>query len=185
MSFTRSIAVALALVAATIGPAIAQAGAASAPAAYRQLSWEELVPAGWDPAKEFREMNLGVMSDADPRAMDMLRRMREVWDKAPTNPALNGQAVRIPGYVVPLEETKGGMKEFLLVPYFGACIHTPPPPANQIVHVTSSRARKGMQSMDTVWVSGKLKAAPSDTVMGISGYRMEAVVIEPYVEKGR
>ena len=184
MSFIRSIA--LGLLVAASSAAFAQAGgAASAVAGYRELPWDELVPAGWDPAKEFREMDLGVMSDADPRAMDMLRRMREVWDKAPTNPALNGAAVRIPGYVVPLEETKAGMKEFLLVPYFGACIHTPPPPANQIVHVVMPRARKGMQSMDTVWVSGKLKTAASDTAMGVSGYRMEAVTVEPYVEKRR
>src|SRR5690606_18432104 len=48
---------------------------------------------------------------------------------------LNGVEVRIPGFMVPLEDTETRVTEFLLVPYFGACIHTPPPPPNQMVHV--------------------------------------------------
>ena len=74
----------------------------------------------------------------------MMRQMRELWDNAPTNPKMDGARVRLPGYVVPLEEVKGELKEFLLVPYFGACIHSPPPPANQIVHVTSQHAAEGL-----------------------------------------
>ena len=50
--------------------------------------------------------------------------------------SLNGQYVKLPGYVVPLESDAGGLlSEFLLVPYYGACIHVPPPPSNQIVYV--------------------------------------------------
>ena len=71
--------------------------------------------------------------------------------------------MRLPGYVVPLEEVKGELKEFLLVPYFGACIHSPPPPANQIVHVTSRTPLKGWRTMDAVWVNGTLKAARSES----------------------
>jgi uncharacterized protein len=62
---------------------------------------------------------------SDPRANALLKRIREVWDNAPTNIAMEGAAVRIPGDLVPLEDIKAGMKEFLLVPYFGACIHSP------------------------------------------------------------
>jgi hypothetical protein len=152
------------------------------PQAYRTVNWDELVPKDWDPLKKFREANLGIMSDSDPRAMEMLRRMRETWDNAPTNNAMDDQPIRIPGYVVPLEETKAGMREFLLVPYFGACIHTPPPPANQIIHVKPLQPSKGLHMMDAVWVSGRLKTLRSDTSMGASGYRMDAVAIEPYVE---
>ena len=95
---------------------------------------------------------------------------------------MDGASVRIPGYLVPLEENKAGLKEFLLVPYFGACIHTPPPPANQIIHVKTDKPAKGFRSMDTVWISGTLKTLRSDSYMGASGYRMDAVVVEPYVE---
>jgi hypothetical protein len=87
----------------------------------------------------------------------------------------------LPGYVVPLEESAQGMKEFLLVPYFGACIHTPPPPANQIVHVFSAKPVEGFHSMDTVWVVGTLKTERAESDMGRSGYRIDAIAVERYV----
>ena len=51
------------------------------------------------------------------------------------NQEIDGAHVRIPGYLLPLELENDEATEFLLVPYQGACIHTPPPPPNQIVHV--------------------------------------------------
>lgn len=154
-------------------------------ASFREITWDELVPKDWDPMKDFKGLNLGVLSDADPRAAEMLKKMREAWDNAPGNNAIDGQSVRLPGYLVPLEDGKAGMSEFLLVPYFGACIHTPPPPSNQIVHVKPKVAPKGFRSMDTVWISGTLKLLRSDTMMGASSYRMDAVTVEPYVAKAR
>jgi hypothetical protein len=120
------------------------------------------------------------MSDADPRAAGLLRKMREGWDDAPTNRALDGAGVRIPGYVVPLEEDRLGVREFLLVPYFGACIHSPPPPSNQIIHVVAQRPVAGIRSMDTVWVSGTLRIQHSDSPMGTSGYDLTGVRVDPY-----
>lgn len=115
----------------------------------------------------------------------MLKKIRELWDHAPVNPAMDGAAVRIPGYMVPLDESKRGVKEFLLVPYFGACIHSPPPPANQIVHVVLDKPIKGFRTMDAVWASGPLKTLRADTAMGMSGYRMLAIGLEPYVPAAR
>ena len=151
-------------------------------AAFREITWDDLVPKDWDPTKGFKDLNMGMLSDGDPRAVAALRRMRETWDNAPTNNAMDDAMVRIPGYIVPLDDTKAGMKEFLLVPYFGACIHTPPPPSNQIIDVKAQPAPKGFHSMDTVWVSGRLKTLRSDTLMGTSSYRMEATLVEPYVD---
>ena len=156
---------------------------AAAPAAsYREITWDDLVPKDWDPTKAFKDINMGMLSDSDPRAIAALKRMRETWDNAPTNNAIDGELVRIPGYIVPLEDGKTGMTEFLLVPYFGACIHTPPPPSNQIIYVKPLPAPKGFHSMDTVWVSGKLQTLRSDTMMGASSYRMEAQRVEAYVD---
>ena len=156
---------------------------AAAPVAnYREITWDDLVPKDWDPTKQFKDINMGMMSDSDPRAIAALKRMRETWDNAPTNNAIDGALVRIPGYIVPLEDGKTGMTEFLLVPYFGACIHTPPPPSNQIIYVKPLPAPKGFHSMDTVWVSGKLQTLRSDTVMGASSYRMDAQRVEVYVD---
>jgi hypothetical protein len=171
------------------GPALGGATApAKAPTAraggFREIRWEELVPKDWDPMKELKGLDLANLSDADPRATELLKKMRQVWDNAPANPALHGQAVRIPGYVVPLEETPQGLKEFLLVPYFGACIHSPPPPANQIIHVLPQTPSK-VRSMDPVWISGTLVRERTDSYMGAAGYRMQAVRVEPYVERPR
>ena len=154
-------------------------------ATFREITWDELVPKNWDPMKDFKGMSLGGLSDADPKAAALLKRMREAWDNAPGNNAIDGQSVRLPGYLVPLEDGTAGMSEFLLVPYFGACIHTPPPPSNQIVHVKPQQPPKGFRSMDTVWISGTLKLLRSDTMMGSSSYRMDAVRVEPYVSKPR
>lgn len=164
-----------------VKPVAAQPGDAS----FREITWDDLVPKDWDPMKDFKGMSLGGLSDADPRANELLKRMREAWDNAPGNNAIDGQTVRLPGYLVPLEDGKAGMSEFLLVPYFGACIHTPPPPSNQIVHVKPQQPPKGFRSMDTVWISGTLKLLRSDTSMGTSSYRMDAVRVEPYVAKPR
>jgi uncharacterized protein len=156
---------------------------AAAANTYKEILWDDLIPANWNPLKEFQGMNLGMLKDGDPKATAMLNRMREVWDQAPVNDKMDGALIRIPGYVVPLEESKDGMKEFLLVPYFGACIHTPPPPANQIIHVQLSQPVRGLRSMEAVWIQGPLQAFRHDSFMGVSGYRMQAQAVELFVEK--
>lgn len=155
---------------------------ASRPGAYTELRWDDLVPKGWDPLKAFRDKgitNLAALNDADPKVADLMRAMRETWDNAPTEAALEGHRVKLPGYVVPLEEDKAGLTEFLLVPYFGACIHSPPPPANQIV-VVSPEKPAPFKTMDTVWVSGVLRIQRNDSPMGTAGYRLETARVERY-----
>ena len=159
--------------------------AATRPGEARTISWEALVPADWDPFKDFKGLDFQMLDDGDPRANELLKKMRKAWDEAPVNPALVGQLVRIPGFVVPLEDGKEGLREFLLVPYFGACIHSPPPPANQIIHVLPRTPAKRVRSMDTVWISGVLATGRSDTYMGASGYRIEATQVTPYKEPAR
>lgn len=163
-------------------PLAAPAKPAATPGAPRTITWDALVPAGWDPFKDFKDLNFQMLDDGDPRAAAMLKKMREVWDNAPVNTALVGQAVRIPGFIVPLEDSKEGLKEFLLVPYFGACVHSPPPPANQIVHVLPKSPAKGFRSMDAVWITGTLSTGRTDSYMGAASYRIESVSVVPYSE---
>lgn len=150
--------------------------------AYRDTTWEELIPKGWDPAKEFRELDLANMKDSDPRAMVALQRMKELWEQAPTEPSMAGRKVRLPGFVIPLERKGEEVVEFLLVPYFGACIHTPPPPANQIIHAVSAKPRGKMRSMDAFWVSGTLEIKRSETAWGGAGYRLRVEALQRYEE---
>ena len=144
------------------------------------------MPKNWDPMKDFKDLKFGMLRDGDPRANEMLDRLKRAFDNAPTEPSVNDTRIRIAGFVVPLEaEGEQQMREFLLVPYFGACIHTPPPPANQIIHVTSAKPIKGYRTMDAMWASGTLRAGISDTAMGTSGYRMEVDEVAPYREGGK
>jgi uncharacterized protein len=167
-------------------PALSASSAnAAAPATVKTISWESLLPPNWDPMKEFRTLDLQGLSDGDPRANELMAKMRKSWDNAPVNAALVGQQVRIPGFVVPLEEGPEGLKEFLLVPYFGACIHSPPPPSNQIIHVLPKAAAKGYRSMDTVWITGTLASMQTDSFMGAASWRMEATSVAPYAEAKR
>lgn len=159
--------------------------AAASKGPFREVAWEDLMPKGWDPYKGMRDNNAGRLVDGDPRTAQLMRDLRQVLDTAPTVSTLDGQAVKLPGYVVPLDESKNGLKEFLLVPYFGACIHSPPPPANQIVHVITAKPVKGFRAMDTVWVSGTLATTRQESSMGTSGYTLHASVVDRYVPQAR
>ncbi len=97
---------------------------------------------------------------------------------------LEGKLVRIPGFVVPLDDFQEEGAEFLLVPYYGACVHTPPPPPNQIVMVamTGRKAIK-LNLFDAVWMSGRLKIASVESPYGTVGYQLEGLKVEPYSSK--
>lgn len=153
-----------------------------APAAegIRTVSWDDLVPKKWDPTKAIEALKLDTLQDSDPRATQAMKKIKELWNTAPPNRAIVGKAIRIPGFIVPLEYTGKRIKEFLLVPYFGACVHVPPPPANQIIAVTPAKPVKLDKGMDAVWVEGILEAASRRTDMGESGYRLRASKVEPY-----
>lgn len=151
---------------------------------YAEIKWEELVPEDWNPADSFRDLqHLAGLPDSDDRVQELYDRMRKVWDEAPTVPTLKGRTVKIPGFIVPLERSANGLSEFLLVPYFGACIHTPPPPANQIIHVRSKTPLKGFESMSAVWVSGTLGLERTGSDMGASGYSLQAARVVKYTGK--
>ncbi|THU05188.1 DUF3299 domain-containing protein [Lampropedia puyangensis] len=147
------------------------------------VSWDDLVPANWDPSNEFldlMEQGAADWEDSDPRAAQLYERMRKIWDSAPTVNTYNGKKIRLPGYVVALEEGKQGLTELLLVPNFGACIHTPPPPANQIIHIKLDKPVKGFVSLDAVWVTGELEVNRTDSDMGVSGYSLKNASLQAY-----
>lgn len=152
--------------------------------AFKEIRWEDLVPKGWDPTKEFKALDLSKLEDSDPRAMEALQKMKALFDDAPTEPSMAGRKVRLPGFVIPLERKGELTTEFLLVPYFGACIHSPPPPANQIIHAVTAKPAK-LRSMDPVWASGTLSLQRADTPWGKSGYRFTVEKIVPYEEPGK
>ncbi|NOT84150.1 MAG: DUF3299 domain-containing protein [Methylococcaceae bacterium] len=152
---------------------------------YRTLEWEDLLPKGWDLSNAFQALNFDQLQDDDPKAMEALEKLRKTWDEAPIEPALNGKSIRISGFMIPLERSEGKISEFLLAPYFGACIHTPPPPANQLIHVIAQKPFAEDDITDDVTVSGVLHTQKMASEMGQSGYLIAADVVTPYTKPKR
>ena len=97
---------------------------------------------------------------------------------APVVASLDGKRVHIGGYIVPLDFDATRVKEFLLVPFVGACIHVPPPPANQIVYVKTEQGFDVQGTFDPVWVTGTLKVMTAFTGLAEAGYSLEAEKVE-------
>ncbi len=96
-------------------------------------------------------------------------------------PELNGSTVKIPGFVIPLEGDENTVTEFLLVPYFGACIHVPPPPPNQIIYVKFPEGAPVQQLWDVIYVTGTIKTEPmSVEELAETGYLIEGTEITEY-----
>jgi hypothetical protein len=101
---------------------------------------------------------------------------------------LDGKIVRIPGYVLPTEFSGDKVVEFLLVPYVGACVHTPPPPANQMVHVKVNEGFTSEGLFAPVWVTGQITTAMTTQSLSLNdgttevaaGYQISASDIAPY-----
>lgn len=89
--------------------------------------------------------------------------------------------VRLPGYVVPLATAQDGrLTEFLFVPYYGACIHVPPPPPNQIVHVLLSRPIAMPDMYSPFFLAGTLQAERLDGELAGSAYTMRDAQLRAY-----
>lgn len=146
-----------------------------------ELNWDALIPEDWRPDKLMADYDAQGLSDDDPRAQELMDKLKALWDEAPVVPELDGRRVRLPGFVVPLEVEPEAIAEFLLVPYYGACIHVPPPPANQTVYVVTAGDRPYRGKLfDTVWVTGTLRVEQSSSELAEAGYRLEATAVEPY-----
>jgi hypothetical protein len=97
---------------------------------------------------------------------------------APVVEGLAGKRVHIGGYIVPLDFDATRVTDFLLVPFVGACIHVPPPPANQIIYVKIGNGFDVHGTFDPVWVTGTLNVTPAFTGLAEAGYSLDAEKVE-------
>ncbi|NWO03293.1 MAG: DUF3299 domain-containing protein [Idiomarinaceae bacterium] len=139
-------------------------------AAAEKIGWKDLIPEGFTPPPVKPQSYY----DANPEED------RQTNLDAPVVEALDGKKVRIPGYVVQLEGDADNVTEFLLVPYFGACIHVPPPPPNQIIHVEYAEGVPYENTYDAVWIEGTIKVERKEGDLAVVGYQMEADSVEVY-----
>ena len=164
------------------GKADTMAGSAE----YPLVDWHFLVPPSWDGAALLNNVDLSKMQDDDPKAYALLKKLKKQWNNAPVVESLDGRSITIKGYPVPLDGNADFIKDFLLVPYFGACIHTPPPPSNQVIYVHLKGLPIPYNSMDAftdatgaIAVRGILKVVHSFSALGEAGYQMQANVTAP------
>ena len=158
----------------------AAAGAGSEP---RELSWDDLMPPDWNPFAPMEDLAPGSLDQIEEGSEEdrrLMQQLQEARSSAPVVEALNGQNVRLPGYIVPLDFEGTEVTEFLLVPYFGACIHVPPPPSNQIVYVKTVGPYPIDGMFAPVWVTGTLRTEAFLNLLGDAGYTRKATLVEPY-----
>jgi hypothetical protein len=147
-----------------------------------ELEWDDMIPEDYRPDKIMNQFgDIDQLDDDDPRAQQVLEALEAAWSAAPVVEALDGKRVKLPGFVVPLEGDGVKLSEFLLVPYYGACIHVPPPPANQTVYVKVPKGDAEIRNaFDTVWVTGRLSARPFNSDLATAGYQLQAEAVIPY-----
>ncbi|WP_253284492.1 MULTISPECIES: DUF3299 domain-containing protein [unclassified Ruegeria] len=135
-----------------------------------ELAWGDLIPEGQsvpEPITGILQHGAASMLSQQPR----YEGVRTDW---------NGQVVRLPGYTIPLEFNGTAVSEFILVPYVGACIHVPPPPANQMVFVKSEVQFEFAELFEPVWVTGEFNTRVANTHLADIAYELSAKRVDPY-----
>ncbi|MEG3765418.1 DUF3299 domain-containing protein [Alteromonas sp. 14N.309.X.WAT.G.H12] len=98
-----------------------------------------------------------------------------------TVPEMNNLSVQLSGFIVPMDTgDEHEILSFFLVPYYGACIHFPPPSPNQMVYVRTPGGLKIEKINEPISVSGILQTSMFEDPMGSSAYLMDAVSITPF-----
>lgn len=137
-----------------------------------EISWKELIPKSENSLPP--QIPEGLVQHGQlmtPIPEDLATRVTSEY---------NGRSVRIPGYIVPLEFDGTGTTEFLLVPYVGACVHVPPPPANQLIIVTTQQPYEFDSMFEPVYVTGIFNTAAVTTDLADVGYTISADMIDRY-----
>ncbi|GAB4169804.1 MAG: DUF3299 domain-containing protein [Wenzhouxiangellaceae bacterium] len=146
--------------------------AAAAAAEYRELEWADLMP------QEEMQMWMDLQMNVDHTGSGP---SSTVFQSFATIQALDGQKVRLPGFVVPVETTPDGqLSEFFLVPFFGACIHVPPPPANQIVYARLAEPIPMVNIWDAFWMEGTLHVEQVSNATAQAAYTMDVDRLRRY-----
>lgn len=157
---------------------------------YQEIKWVDLIPKKdldilMNPPESIYEIEDGSAQDRMDGGMDNNLELPEEYQQAlkSTNvkAEFNNRKIRIPGFIVPLmfSDTQV-VTTFFLVPYFGACIHQPPPPPNQMIYAQFEPGKKLEVLYDAFWIEGTLSTAITENDMGTAAYTMVVDKISPY-----
>ncbi len=156
-----------------------------------ELVWSDLIPEGYNTEallKKFEKdiERLNNLPEDSEEGLKIVERIQAAVDKIPTNTKWDGKWVKIPGFIAPLEVKNGAVNRFLLVPYFGACIHVPPPPVNQTVLVYLKKKQGiSLEEIDYPFlITGKLTLDKTTTDIGKAGYELSEASAKIYHDTG-
>lgn len=156
-----------------------------------KLRWSDLMPDEFNPdelAKKFEKelKQLESLPDESEEGIAIIQKIQLEVDSIPTNPKWDGKWVSLPGFVAPLETRNANVVRFLLAPYFGACIHVPPPPVNQTVLVDLKKKHgiKLHQIDYPFMVTGKLRLDKTNTEYGKAGYHITQATATIHKDSG-
>ena len=148
----------------------------------KRIGWEDLMPEGEEErlAQMYQAQMAMLYSGAGVAEGSAADTMVQVGTFN-TVKELNGKKIRIPGYTVPFEYgADAQIKEFLLVPYFGACIHSPPPPPNQTIFIMADKAIKMNDLAQAVWIEGTIYTQTQESDLADAAYTIKLTSIEEY-----
>lgn len=179
-------------------PAAAESPAEPVDTAYREVKWEDLIPkedldALLDPPDYLDTIAEGSVGDEIPGELASAgettgeeteeSRYQQALTSTRIKPEYDRQRIRIPGFVVPLEfDEEQTITSFFLVPYFGACLHLPPPPPNQVIHASFPEGMQVEALYDPFYVEGELRTLRKDSELGTAAYSMRVEGVYPYEE---
>ena len=159
---------------ATPVPTITSSGA-------QEITWEDLLPESEEEEQRLAELYAARVEQAAGLAEGGAGDIATQFGSYTTVSDFEGMKIRLPGYTVPFDYGyEAEISEFLLVPYFGACLHAPPPPPNQTIYVTTSEPIKLVDLAQAVWVEGTLRATRQETELADAAYTIELAVTEDY-----
>lgn len=138
-----------------------------------EITWDDLIPPGVPYSEIISEGEMDERNDVWRPIFDA--NARKLNDK------LNGTYIKMPGFIIPMEQGRRGVSEFILVPYVGACLHVPPPPPNQLVYVTAKTPWPNDALWEAVWVTGQMRHEIQTTDVAEVGYTLTADAMEVYV----
>ena len=138
----------------------------------KEITWDDLLPVGVPYSEIIGEGELDEVNDT----------WNPIYDENATklNESLDGSYIKMPGFIIPFDIGVKGVTEFMLVPYTGACIHMPPPPANQLVMVNAKTPWPSDDLWNPVWVIGMMRMQLQTTDLGQTGYAIVADQMEVY-----
>ena len=159
---------------ATPVPTITSSGA-------QEITWEDLLPESEEEEQRLAELYAARAEQAAGLAEGGVGDIATQFGSYTTVSDFEGMKIRLPGYTVPFDYGyEAEISEFLLVPYFGACLHAPPPPPNQTIYVTTSEPIRLVDLAQAVWVEGTLRATRQETELADVAYTIELAVTEDY-----